>query len=133
VAQPLSPTQSLKLYVPNPCEDNEGVHTQRVGCNAAFIVLDFDLGLAREPTARAMYQGQCPMSISLSIGKRDGEHALRRLIGGIAKQDATFSPRCVPRWAKVEALGNVGRLLLMATAKEMEQGPVLNPPADESS
>jgi len=73
------------------------------------------------------------MTISFSTGKRDGEHALRHLIGGIAQQDATFSPRCVPRWAKVEALGNVGRLLLMAMAKEMEQGPVLNPPADESS
>ena len=61
------------------CEDNEGGHAQRVGCIAVFIVLDFDLGLAREPTARAMYQGQCPPTISSSIGKRDGEHALRRL------------------------------------------------------
>jgi len=44
-----------------------------------------------------MDQGQCPITISLSMGKHDGGDVLGCLIGGIAKQDAIFSPRRVPR------------------------------------
>jgi len=56
VAQPLGPTQPLNSTYPTHdirmlCEDNEGVHAQRVSCIAVFIVLAFDLGVARKATA----------------------------------------------------------------------------------
>jgi len=69
-------------------EDSEGVHAQKVGCIAVFVVLDFDFGVARKATAgnQSDIPGSiCPITMSLSIGKRDGEHVPRRLIGGIAK------------------------------------------------
>jgi len=71
VARPLGPTQSLNFTDPTHekrvlGEDSEGVHAQRVGGIAVFVVLDFDLGVPRKATAGSQSDvpGQYPITIS---------------------------------------------------------------------
>ncbi len=96
------------------CRNNDRVHAQRDGSTTVLLVLDRDLGLrvGAEPRKQAGAARGSQSGIEL-VGEHDGErHILRCLIGGVAKHDTLITSAVVLERAVVEALGDIGGLLL---------------------
>lgn len=122
------PNQITKLYLPNLacCAKIARVSTRRE--SVVFPSLSYWIVTCeRQQEARAMCQDQCPITISLYIGKHDGEHVLGRLISGIAKQDGTFSPHRVPRASEGRDSRQCPETIVHVDDKEMGQGRAESP------
>ena len=94
--------------------NNDGVYTERDGGTTFLLVLNGDLSLriGAEPTKFTRTASSSHGGVKL-VGKHDGQgHVLLGLVGGITEHDTLITSTVVLKGPMVQALSNIGGLLL---------------------